>query len=64
VIHRRFAFLSFSLCTVVTAWCAAFTPEGRYLAVGLGNGTIAVLRVPALPPDYVRLLPVMECRTP
>jgi WD40 repeat protein len=35
------------------AWCAAFTPEGRYLAAGLGNGTIAVLRVPALPPAYV-----------
>jgi WD40 repeat protein len=34
------------------AWCAAFTPEGRYLAAGLDNGTIAVLRVPALPPEY------------
>jgi WD40 repeat protein len=34
-------------------WCAAFTPEGRYLAVGLENGTIAILRVPALPPEYV-----------
>jgi WD40 repeat protein/serine/threonine protein kinase len=29
--------------------CVAFTPEGRYLAAGLGNGTITVLRVPALP---------------
>jgi WD40 repeat protein len=35
------------------AYCAAFTPEGRYLAAGLDNGTIAVLRVPALPPEYV-----------
>jgi WD40 repeat protein len=35
------------------AWCAAFTPEGRYLAAGLENGTIAVLRVGALPPAYV-----------
>jgi WD40 repeat protein len=33
-------------------YCVAFTPEGRYLAVGLENGTIAILRVPALPPDY------------
>jgi WD40 repeat protein len=31
----------------------AFTPEGRYLAAGLANGTIAVLRVPAVPPTYV-----------
>jgi WD40 repeat protein len=35
------------------AFCAAFTPEGRYLAAGLENGTIAVLRVPAVPPEYV-----------
>jgi WD40 repeat protein len=35
------------------AWCAAFTPEGRHLACGLGNGTIALLRVKALPPQYV-----------
>jgi WD40 repeat protein len=34
------------------AWCVAFTPDGRYLAAGLGNGTIALLRVPALPPAY------------
>jgi WD40 repeat protein/serine/threonine protein kinase len=34
-------------------WCAAFTPEGRYLAAGLENGTIAILRVPALPPVFV-----------
>jgi hypothetical protein len=27
----------------------AFTPEGRYLTAGLGNGTIALLRVPTLP---------------
>jgi WD40 repeat protein/serine/threonine protein kinase len=33
--------------------CAAFTPEGRHLVVGLGNGTIALLRVGALPPQYV-----------
>jgi WD40 repeat protein len=33
--------------------CAAFTPEGRYLVAGLGNGTIAFLRVGALPPEYV-----------
>jgi WD40 repeat protein len=34
-------------------YCVAFTPEGRYLAAGLDNGTIALLRVPALPPEYV-----------
>jgi WD40 repeat protein len=34
------------------AWCVAFTPEGRYLAAGLDNGSIAILRVPALPPEY------------
>ncbi|HEY7154959.1 MAG TPA: WD40 repeat domain-containing protein, partial [Gemmataceae bacterium] len=27
------------------AYCVAFTPEGRYLAVGLQNGTIVILRV-------------------
>jgi WD40 repeat protein len=32
--------------------CAAFTPEGHYLAAGLDNGTIAILRVPASPPEY------------
>jgi WD40 repeat protein len=35
------------------AYCEAFTPEGRHLAAGLGNGTIAILRVSALPPEYV-----------
>jgi hypothetical protein len=30
-------------------YCAAFTPEGRYLAAGLGDSNIAILRVPALP---------------
>jgi WD40 repeat protein len=35
------------------AWCATFTPEGRFLAAGLNNGTIAILRVPDLPPAYV-----------
>jgi WD40 repeat protein len=35
------------------ARCVAFTPEGRYLAAGLANGTIALLRVPASPPAYV-----------
>jgi WD40 repeat protein len=34
------------------ALCVAFTPEGRYLAAGLDNGTIAILRVPPLPPPY------------
>jgi WD40 repeat protein/serine/threonine protein kinase len=34
------------------AFCAAFTPEGRYLAAGFENGTIAILRVPAVPPEY------------
>jgi WD40 repeat protein len=29
----------------------AFTPEGRYLAVGLDNGQIAILRVPASPSE-------------
>jgi WD40 repeat protein len=33
-------------------WCVAFSPEGRYLAAGLENGTIAILRVPAVPPEY------------
>jgi WD40 repeat protein len=36
--------INFSPCP---AWCAAFTPEGRFLAVGLENGMIAILRVPA-----------------
>jgi WD40 repeat protein len=31
------------------AYCATFTPEGRYLIAGLDDGTIAILRVPALP---------------
>jgi hypothetical protein len=31
-------------------WCVAFSPEGRYLAAGLGNGMIALLRIPAAPP--------------
>jgi WD40 repeat protein len=26
-------------------FCVAFTPEGRHLAVGLANGTVAILRV-------------------
>jgi WD40 repeat protein len=29
----------------------AFTPEGRHLVVGLENGLIAILRVPASPPE-------------
>jgi WD40 repeat protein len=33
------------------ALCAAFTPEGRYLAAGLGNGTIAVVRVGGFLPE-------------
>src|SRR5262249_3064099 len=35
------------------AFGVAFTPEGRYLAASLADGTIAILRVPALPPEYV-----------
>jgi WD40 repeat protein len=35
------------------AYCATFTPEGRHLIAGLDDGTIAILRVPALPPEYV-----------
>jgi WD40 repeat protein len=31
------------------AYCATFTPEGRHLIAGLDDGTIAILRVPALP---------------
>jgi WD40 repeat protein len=31
--------------------CVAFTPEGRYLAVGLDNGLIAILRIPASTPE-------------
>jgi WD40 repeat protein len=34
-------------------FCAAFSPEGRYLAAGVENGAIAVLRVPASSPEYV-----------
>jgi WD40 repeat protein len=41
------------VCPGGRAFCAAITPEGRYLAAGLDNGTIAILRVPALPPEYV-----------
>jgi WD40 repeat protein len=44
---------AFDFRSAGAAWCVAFTPEGRYLAAGLGNGTIAILRVPALPPEYV-----------
>src|SRR5262249_36539701 len=33
------------------AWCAAFTPEGRYLAAGLETGAVVILRVRAWPPD-------------
>jgi WD40 repeat protein len=42
---------SFDFRSSGPVYCVAFTPEGRYLAAGLGNGTIAVLRVPALPPE-------------
>jgi WD40 repeat protein len=42
---------SFNFRSARGAPCAAFTPEGRYLACGLGNGTIALLRVGALPPE-------------
>jgi WD40 repeat protein len=44
---------TFDFRSVGGVWCAAFTPEGRYLAAGLENGTIAVLRVPAVPPEYM-----------
>ncbi len=27
------------------AFCVAFSPEGRHLAVGMENGTVAILRV-------------------
>jgi WD40 repeat protein/serine/threonine protein kinase len=27
--------------------CAAFSPEGRYLAIGLSNGMIAIMRIPS-----------------
>jgi WD40 repeat protein len=39
--------------TGAEAYCVAFSPEGRYLAAGLANGTIAILRVPAVLPAYV-----------
>jgi WD40 repeat protein len=32
-------------------FCLAFTPEGRHLVVGLDNGLIAMLRVPARSPE-------------
>jgi WD40 repeat protein/serine/threonine protein kinase len=34
-----------------TPHCVAFSPEGRYLVVGLDNGLIAILRVPVSPPE-------------
>jgi WD40 repeat protein len=43
---------SFDFRSAGGAYCSAFTPEGRYLAAGLENGTIAILRVPAVPPEY------------
>src|SRR5262249_19614997 len=36
-----------------SAHSVVFTPEGRHLAVGLENGSVAILRVPASPPEYV-----------
>src|SRR5262249_42256201 len=42
---------AFDFRSAGVACCVAFTPEGRYLAVGLDNGTIAILRVPAVPPE-------------
>jgi WD40 repeat protein len=50
---RGQAVRTFDFRSAGPAYCAAFTPEGRYLAAGLDNGTIAILRVPALPPKYV-----------
>ncbi len=32
--------------------CAAFSPEGRHLAVGLYDGQIAILRIPSAVPEY------------
>jgi WD40 repeat protein len=46
-----------------SAWCAAFTPEGHFLAAGLENGTIAILRVPALAPEYA-LAPAAKLPAP
>src|SRR5262249_37533952 len=37
----------FDFSAVCAAQGVAFTPEGRYLAAGLNNGRIAILRVPA-----------------
>jgi WD40 repeat protein len=36
---------SFDFRSSGPVYCVAFTPEGRYLAVGLQNGTIVILRV-------------------
>jgi WD40 repeat protein len=36
--------------------CVAFSPEGRYLAVGLDNGLIAILRVPVSSPQSLHPL--------
>ncbi len=32
--------------------CAAFSPEGRYLAFGLSNGMIAIMPIPSSLPEY------------
>jgi WD40 repeat protein len=36
---------SFDFSSLGPVYCLAFTPEGRYLAVGLRNGMIVILRV-------------------
>jgi WD40 repeat protein len=43
--------IDFSPCGPIHG--VAFTAEGRYLAAGLGNGTVAILRVPASTPEYM-----------
>jgi WD40 repeat protein len=42
--------------------CVAFTPQGRHLAVGLDDGTTAILGVPS-PPEYTPPRP-RRCPTP
>ncbi len=43
---------NFVLIGLGDVYCAAFSPEGRHLAVGFNNGLIAILRIPSVLPEY------------